>query len=64
VIRSEWNAGAAAAWGFADQAAVEAAIEAALNPPTPEQDPTLEGFAVTTELQNQDTNLPVEKVTE
>lgn len=30
VIRSEWNAGAAAAWGFADQAAVEAAIEAAL----------------------------------
>ena len=31
VIRSEWNTGAAAAWGFADQAAVEAAIEAALN---------------------------------
>ena len=27
VIRSEWNTGAAAAWGFADQAAVEAAIE-------------------------------------
>ena len=26
VIRSEWNAGAAAAWGFANRAAVEAAI--------------------------------------
>ena len=67
VIRSEWNAGAAAAWGFADQAAVEAAIEAALNPPTPESEPTLEGFAVTTELEDQDTNgaAPVvEEVTE
>ena len=42
VIRSEWNTGAAAAWGFADQAAVEAAIEAALNPPTPEPEPPLE----------------------
>ena len=42
VIRSEWNTGAAAAWGFADQAAVEAAIEAALNPPTPEPEPEFE----------------------
>ena len=67
VIRSECNAGAAAAWGFADQAAVEAAIEAALNPPTPEPEPTLEGFTVTTELEDQDTNgaAPVvEEVTE
>lgn len=28
VIRKEWNAGAAAAWGFADRAAVEAALAA------------------------------------
>lgn len=28
VIRREWNAGAAAAWGFADRAAVEAALAA------------------------------------
>ena len=26
VIRKEWNAGAAAAWGFADRTAVEAAL--------------------------------------
>lgn len=26
VIRQEWNAGAAAAWGFADRAAVEAVL--------------------------------------
>lgn len=26
VIRQEWNAGAAAAWGFADRAAVETAL--------------------------------------
>lgn len=26
VLRQEWNAGAAAAWGFANRAAVEAAI--------------------------------------
>lgn len=26
VIRQEWNAGAAAAWGFVDRAAVEAAL--------------------------------------
>ena len=28
VIRQEWNAGAAAQWGFADRAAVEAALSA------------------------------------
>jgi hypothetical protein len=28
VIRQEWNAGAAAQWGFADRAAVEAALAA------------------------------------
>ena len=28
VVRQEWNAGAAAAWGFADRAAVEAALGA------------------------------------
>lgn len=28
VIRQEWNAGAAAQWGFADRAAVEAAMVA------------------------------------
>ena len=26
VIRQEWNAGAAAQWGFADRAAIEAAL--------------------------------------
>jgi len=57
-IRSEWNAGAAAAWGFADQAEVEAAIEAALNPPTPEPEPTLEGFSPVPPLDN-DTTPPV-----
>lgn len=28
VIRQEWNAGAAAGWGFADRAAVQAALAA------------------------------------
>lgn len=37
VFRHEWNAGVATAWGFDSHASIEAAIEAALNPPTPPQ---------------------------
>ena len=37
VLRHEWNAGAATAWGFDSPASIEAAIVAALNQPIPPQ---------------------------
>jgi hypothetical protein len=62
IIRTEWNAASAAAWGFADRTAIETMLaEPPPAPPVTEQtmltEPTLEQF-------NQDDNLDVEPITD
>ena len=44
IIRTEWNAASAAAWGFEDQAAIETMLAEPPPPPPIVEEPTFEGF--------------------